>query len=102
MTAESIKSGLTAGFVASAVLGILMIIKSRLGILPDLDPIHDIVAEAGDYVKWFVEHIFVLVPAQAIVAQHIQSFKDFPPRQKPGTFSVERALEKLTQQEGNN
>ena len=49
MTAESIKSGLTAGFVASAVLGILMILKSRLGILPDLDPIHDIVAIADQY-----------------------------------------------------
>ena len=66
------------------------------------DPFERAEHEAGDYVKWFVEHIFVLVPAQAIVAQHIQSFKDFPPRQKPGTFSVERALEKLTQQEGNN
>jgi uncharacterized membrane protein YagU involved in acid resistance len=49
MTGESIKSGLTAGFVASAFLGILMIIKSRLGILPGLDPIHDIVAIADRY-----------------------------------------------------
>ncbi len=49
MTGESIKSGLTAGFTASAVLGILMIIKSRLGILPDLDPIHDTVAIADQY-----------------------------------------------------
>ena len=49
MKGESIKSGLTAGFAASAVLGILMIIKSRLGILPDFDPIRDIVAIADKY-----------------------------------------------------
>ncbi len=47
--------------------------------------------------KWFVEHAFVLVPAQAIVGQHLMSFKEFPPRQgQPGSFSVEQAMEKLT------
>ena len=42
--------------------------------------------------KWFIEHLFVLVPAQAIVAQHLQSFQEFPPRQKPGSFSVEQVM----------
>ena len=42
-----------------------------------------------------VEHAFVLVPAQALVAQHLTSFQQFPPRQKPGSFSVGEALEKL-------
>lgn len=51
--------------------------------------------EAGDYVRWFVEHAFVLVPAQAIVGRHLMSFKEFPPRQAPGSFSVEQAMEKL-------
>ena len=49
MKGESIKSGLTAGFAASAVIGTLMIIKSRLGVLPGLDPIHDIVTIADGY-----------------------------------------------------
>ena len=30
--------------------------------------------EASDYVRWFVEHAFVVVPAQAIVGQHLMSF----------------------------
>ena len=51
--------------------------------------------ESGDYVRWFIEHAFVVVPAQAIVAQHLVSFQQFPPRQRPGSFSVEQALEKL-------
>jgi hypothetical protein len=59
------------------------------------DPFERGMYEAGDYVRWFVEHAFVVVPAQAIVAQHLQSFQEFPPRQRPGSFSVEQALEKL-------
>jgi hypothetical protein len=58
--------------------------------------------EAGDYVRWFVEHAFVLVPAQSLVAQHLESFKQFPPRQKPGSFSVEQAMEKLRNPPSSN
>jgi len=51
--------------------------------------------ESGDYVRWFVEHAFVVVPAQGIVGDHLASFVQFPPRQRPGSFSVEQAMEKL-------
>jgi arylsulfatase len=59
------------------------------------DPFERGMYEAGDYVRWFVEHAFIVIPAQAIVAQHLQSFQEFPPRQRPGSFSVDQALEKL-------
>jgi hypothetical protein len=59
------------------------------------DPFERAQRESGDYVRWFVDHAFVLVPAQSIVAQHLASFKEFPPRQRPGSFSVEQAMEKL-------
>ncbi len=49
MAGESIKSGLTAGFAASAALGALMVIKTRLGLLPELNPIGDSVAIADRY-----------------------------------------------------
>jgi arylsulfatase len=35
------------------------------------------------------------MPAQAVVGQFLQSFREFPPSQKPGTFSVGEALEAL-------
>jgi arylsulfatase A-like enzyme len=66
------------------------------------DPFERSEREAGDYVRWFVEHVFVLVPAQAIVAQHLQTFQEFPPRQKPGSFSIDQAMEKLMNQKSNN
>ena len=49
-----------------------------------------------------MEHAFVLVPAQSLVAQHLVSFQQFPPRQKPGSFSVEQAMEKLRNPPSSN
>lgn len=36
-----------------------------------------------------------MVPAQAIVAKLLESFKEFPIRQKPSSFTVEDAMDKL-------
>jgi len=44
----------------------------------------------------------VLVPAQAIVGQFLATFPEYPPRQKPGSFSVEQAIEKMMNQKGGN
>ncbi len=49
------------------------------------------------YAKWKADRAFLLVPAQAIVAEFLETFKEFPPRQKPASFSIDQALEKATQ-----
>jgi arylsulfatase len=59
------------------------------------DPFEVAQRDAGDYDKWRVEHAFVLVPAQAYVGQHLQTYVEFPPRQKPGSFSLDEVLAKL-------
>ena len=66
------------------------------------DPFERAEHEAGGYDKWFVEHAFVLVPAQAIVGEFLSTFQAFPPRQKPGSFSIDQAMDKLTEQKGDN
>jgi arylsulfatase len=66
------------------------------------DPFERAEQESGDYVRWFIEHVFVLVPAQAIVAEHLQSFRAFPPRQRPGSFSVEQALKMLSKSQSGD
>lgn len=66
------------------------------------DPFERADHEAGDYVKWFVEHMFAFLPAQKIVAEHLKTFEEFPPRQKPGSFSVDDAFDMLTQPQGSN
>jgi arylsulfatase A-like enzyme len=51
------------------------------------------------YNKWKADRAFLLVPAQAIVGEFLQTFKDFPPRQRPASFSIDQALEKARQQQ---
>jgi arylsulfatase len=72
----------------------------RLPLIQNLrmDPFERAHEESMLYDKWGAERLFVLVPAQAIVGQFLGTFRDFPPRQKPGSFSLDRVLEEL--QEG--
>jgi arylsulfatase A-like enzyme len=46
------------------------------------------------YAKWKADRAFLLVPAQALVAEFLKTFEEFPPRQKPASFSIDQALEK--------
>ena len=51
--------------------------------------------EGMDWNRWWVEHIFLLVPAQQYVGQFIGTFREFPPSQKPGSFSLDNVLRAL-------
>jgi arylsulfatase len=59
------------------------------------DPFERADHHVGAYDQWFAERMFLFVPAQAYVAQHLQTYNEFPPRQKPGSFSLDQVLEKL-------
>jgi arylsulfatase len=48
-----------------------------------------------------MEHAFALDPAQAFVAKHLQTYVEFPPRQKPGSFSLDEVLAKLQEAGGS-
>ncbi|XUJ34032.1 arylsulfatase [Bradyrhizobium japonicum] len=48
------------------------------------------------YGDWQAHRAFMFVPAQAIVARYIESFKDFPPRAKAASFTVSDVMEKIT------
>lgn len=54
---------------------------------------HDI---GMDYQRWYLEHMFAIAPAGAYVGQWLQSFREFPPRQKPGSFNLDRVMEAVT------
>ena len=76
----------------------------RLPALYDLraDPFERANHESIGYPQWRLERAFLLVPAQAYVAAWLESFKDFPPRQKPSSFSLDQVMEKLTEAAGAN
>jgi arylsulfatase len=54
---------------------------------------------SGDvsYWRWRADRLFMLIPAGALVAQYIQTMKEFPPRQSPESWTPEKMLEKLRQ-----
>jgi arylsulfatase A-like enzyme len=54
------------------------------------------------YGDWMAHRAFLFVPAQAIVARYLESFKDFPPRAKAASFSVSDAMEKIQTSSGKN
>ena len=61
------------------------------------DPFETADHEAMDYERWRFEHLFVMVPAQQYVARFIATFKEFPPSQRIGSFSLDQVLETLQQ-----
>ena len=52
--------------------------------------------DSPSYADWKMHRAFILVPAQALVAKWLDSFKDFPPRAKAASFTVSDAMEKVT------
>ena len=59
------------------------------------DPFESADHESMDYERWRIEHLFLLVPAQQYVGQYLATFKEFPPRQKAGSFGIDQVLETL-------
>jgi arylsulfatase len=50
---------------------------------------------AMDYDHWRLDRVFIFVPAQEFVGKYIATFKEFPPSQKVGSFSLDAVLESL-------
>jgi arylsulfatase A-like enzyme len=73
-------------------------VKLRAPILTNLrmDPF-ELAPDIGmDYDRWFIEHMFMIAPAAGYIGQWLQSFKEFPPRQKPGSFNLDQVMEAIT------
>jgi len=60
------------------------------------DPFERADHEAIDYPRWRLERAFLLVPAQQYVGKFLATFKEFPPSQKVGSFSLDQVMEMLT------
>jgi arylsulfatase len=64
------------------------------------DPFERADENSNTYYDWMIDHAYLLYGAQALVAQQIQSFREFPPRQKPASFNLDRVLEQLQDASG--
>jgi arylsulfatase len=64
------------------------------------DPYERADVTSNTYYDWTMQRVFLLVPAQALVQQFVETFTDFPPRQKPSSFSVDQVLEQMSKAHG--
>jgi arylsulfatase A-like enzyme len=66
------------------------------------DPFEYAPITSNTYYDWLLDHAYLLIPSQAYVGKFISSFKDFPPRQKAASFSMDEVLKKMQEGGGNN
>jgi arylsulfatase A-like enzyme len=74
-------------------------VKTRLPWLFNLrtDPYERSTITSNTYWDWYFDHVYLLVPMQTYVGQFLATFKDFPPRQKAASFTIDQVMEELAQ-----
>src|SRR5215831_4291311 len=65
------------------------------------DPYERADITSNTYYDWLIDHVFLLVPAQAYVANFLATFKDYPQRQKAATFNLDDVLRKMQESGGS-
>lgn len=65
------------------------------------DPFERADENSNSYWDWVIDHLFVFYQGQAITERELQSFKEFPPRQRPTSWNMETILERLTHASGS-
>jgi arylsulfatase len=60
------------------------------------DPYERATITSNSYYEWLIDRAYLLVPAQAYVGQFLQTFQEFPPRQKAASFSLDKVMDALS------
>ncbi|MGH8011455.1 MAG: arylsulfatase, partial [Candidatus Binataceae bacterium] len=59
------------------------------------DPFERADENSNTYWDWVISHAYLLYEMQGLVAQQIQAFVQFPPRQKPAAFNLDAVLRQI-------
>ena len=59
------------------------------------DPFERADQSSNTYWDWLISHAYIIYAMQAVVANQIDSFKKFPPRQKAASFNLDAVLTQL-------
>ena len=57
--------------------------------------------EAIGYELWWIKDVFAIAPASSYAGNWLRSFNEFPPRQAPGSFNLNKVMESMTEQQGS-
>jgi len=61
------------------------------------DPFERAQHNSNTYYDWIMYHAFKVYEMQAVVAQQIEDFEKFPPRQKPASFNLDTVMRQLSE-----
>ncbi|MEM7755605.1 MAG: arylsulfatase [Planctomycetota bacterium] len=59
------------------------------------DPFERAQLTSNTYYDWLIDRAYLLVPAQQYVGKFLETFKEYPPRQKAASFSLEKVMATL-------
>jgi arylsulfatase len=59
------------------------------------DPYERADVTSNTYWDWFMDRIFLIVPAQQLVGEFLQTFVEYPPRMKAASFTIDQVQAKL-------
>ncbi len=62
-----------------------------------LDPYERADITSNTYYDWLIDHQFIFLLGTEAATRHLQTYVEFPPRQKAASFSIDQAVEKLSQ-----
>jgi arylsulfatase len=66
------------------------------------DPYERADVTSNSYWDWYISNgAGPMLGAQAITAQFLETFKDYPPSQRPASFTIDQAVEKMKHQIGD-
>ena len=76
----------------------------RVPLLENLrrDPYERGMVTSNTYDDWFLDRVYLLLPAQSFVADFLGTFKEFPPRQKAASFNLDSVLNSLSESGGSH
>jgi arylsulfatase len=59
------------------------------------DPYERADITSNSYYEWFLYHDYIALAASVVIVPFLETFKEFPPRQKPGSFNLDQALKRM-------
>ena len=59
------------------------------------DPFERADITSNTYWDWFLDHDYIALYGTAICPAFLETFKEFPPRQEPASFTIDHAIAKL-------
>jgi arylsulfatase len=62
-----------------------------------MDPFERADESSNTYNDWLMDRVYLFVPAQAMAREFYDTFRDFPPRQRPDAFNLEGVLRQMEQ-----